>query len=55
MCRSGDTKWSVVDDSSLSYDDVVLKYGNFYVVDNTGKVVLVKLSDGPAPELTVVG
>nr|XP_009772000.1 PREDICTED: uncharacterized protein LOC104222470 [Nicotiana sylvestris] len=37
MCRSGDTKWSVVDDSSLSYDDVVLKYGNFYVVDNTGK------------------
>ncbi|XP_009609928.1 F-box protein SKIP23 isoform X2 [Nicotiana tomentosiformis] len=55
MYRSGDTKWSIVDDSSLPYDDVILKDGNFYAVDNTGKGVLVKLSDGSAPELTIVG
>lgn len=52
--RSGDTKWSIVDDSSLPYDDVIMKDGNFYAVDNTGKGVLVKLSCGSAPELQVV-
>ncbi|KAH0727625.1 hypothetical protein KY290_003326 [Solanum tuberosum] len=54
MFRSGDTKWSIVDESSLPYDDVIMKDGNFYAVDNTGKGVLVKLSPGTAPELEVV-
>ncbi|MCD7463308.1 hypothetical protein HAX54_050318 [Datura stramonium] len=54
MYRSGDTKWSIVDESSLPYDDVIMKNGNFYAVDNTGKGVLVKLSSGSAPELKVV-
>ncbi|CAN4112602.1 unnamed protein product [Withania somnifera] len=54
MYRSGDTKWSIVDESSLPYDDVIMKDRDFYAVDNTGKGVLVKLSCGSAPELEVV-
>lgn len=54
MFRSGDTKWSIVDESSLPYDDVIMKDENFYAVDNTGKGVLVKLNPGTAPELQVV-
>ncbi|KAF3682240.1 putative receptor-like cytosolic serine/threonine-protein kinase RBK1-like [Capsicum annuum] len=54
MFRSGDTKWSIVDESSLPYDDVIMKDGIFYAVDNTGRGVLVKLSCGSPPELEVV-
>ncbi|XP_059314449.1 F-box protein SKIP23 [Lycium ferocissimum] len=54
MYRSGDIKWEIVDELSLPYDDVIMKDGNFYAVDNTGKGVLVKLSCGETPELEVV-
>ncbi|KAJ8530313.1 hypothetical protein K7X08_037148 [Anisodus acutangulus] len=54
MYRSGGTEWEIVDELSLPYDDVIMKDGNFYAVDNTGKGVVVNLSCGVTPELKVV-
>ncbi|KAK4378183.1 hypothetical protein RND71_000045 [Anisodus tanguticus] len=54
MYRSGGTEWEIVDELSLPYDDVIMKDGNFYAVDNTGKGVFVNLRCGVTPELKVV-
>ncbi|KAL2254918.1 UNVERIFIED_CONTAM: F-box protein SKIP23 [Sesamum indicum] len=43
--KSGDEKWRVIDDLPSPYDDVILREGRFYAVDNTGRVVLVNSLD----------
>ncbi|KAK4401348.1 F-box protein SKIP23 [Sesamum angolense] len=45
VCKSGDKKWRVIDDLPSPYDDVILREGRFYAVDNTGRVVLVNSLD----------
>lgn len=44
MFKSGDKRWSVINDMPSPYDDVILFQGNFYAVDCTGRAVLVGLS-----------
>ncbi|XP_051131662.1 F-box protein SKIP23-like [Andrographis paniculata] len=39
--KSGDEKWNVIDYLPSPYDDVILWKGNFYAVDNSGKLVFV--------------
>lgn len=39
--KSGDQKWSVIDEMQSPYDDVILYKENFYAVDNTGRIVTV--------------
>ncbi|KAG8368037.1 hypothetical protein BUALT_Bualt15G0003500 [Buddleja alternifolia] len=43
--KSGDENWKVIDDLPSPYDDVILREGKFYAVDNTGRVVLVNYVD----------
>ncbi|KAK9286207.1 hypothetical protein L1049_014591 [Liquidambar formosana] len=44
MFKSGEKKWTVIDDMPSPYDDVVLFDGKFYAVDSTGRTVVVGLS-----------
>lgn len=41
MFKSGDKKWTIVEDSPYPYDDVIVFDGHFYAVDGTGKTVAV--------------
>ncbi|KAE8709256.1 hypothetical protein F3Y22_tig00110332pilonHSYRG01196 [Hibiscus syriacus] len=43
MFKSSDKKWTIIQDMSSPYDDVILYEGNFYAVDNNGRTVLVGL------------
>lgn len=54
MYKSGDKKWTVIDDFPSPYDDVVCKDGIFYAVDSTGRAVMVDLNPGSAPFVTPV-
>ncbi|CAH9056945.1 unnamed protein product [Cuscuta europaea] len=38
--RSGASNWTVINDLSSPYDDVITKDGRFYAVDNTGRTVV---------------
>ncbi|KAA8535954.1 hypothetical protein F0562_028432 [Nyssa sinensis] len=44
MFKSGDKKWTVIDDLPSPYDDVILFDGQFYAVDSTGRAVIVDSS-----------
>ncbi|CAK9153931.1 unnamed protein product [Ilex paraguariensis] len=52
MLRSGDKKWSLVDDLSPLYDDVIFYKSEFYAVDDTGQTVVVDV--GLPPSVSVV-
>lgn len=43
--KSGDEKWRLINDLPSPYDDVILRKGRFYAVDNTGRLVLVNVVD----------
>ncbi|XP_039049725.1 F-box protein SKIP23-like [Hibiscus syriacus] len=43
MFKTSDKKWTIIQDMSSPYDDVILYEGNFYAVDNNGRTVLVGL------------
>lgn len=42
--KSGDKKWTIIQDMPSPYDDVIVYKGKFYAVDNTGRTVVVGLS-----------
>ncbi|KDP27132.1 hypothetical protein JCGZ_20944 [Jatropha curcas] len=42
--KSGDKKWTIIQDMPSPYDDVIVYKGNFYAVDNTGRTVVVGLN-----------
>ncbi|GAV86608.1 DUF295 domain-containing protein [Cephalotus follicularis] len=44
--RSGDKRWTIIEDMTSPYDDVALFRGGFYAVDCTGKAMLVNLDLG---------
>ncbi|XP_071920960.1 F-box protein SKIP23-like [Coffea arabica] len=52
--KSGDTKWTVIPDLPSPYDDVIFHQGNFYAVDNTGRLVMVDLNPGSIPGVSAV-
>ncbi|KAG9152655.1 hypothetical protein Leryth_020874 [Lithospermum erythrorhizon] len=52
MYKSGDKKWTVIDDLPAPYDDVIFKGGCFYAVDTTGRAVLVEFN--PASSTPIV-
>lgn len=52
--KSGDTKWTVINDLPSPYDDVIFHGGNFYAVDNTGRLVMVNMNPGLNPNVMVV-
>ncbi|KAL3539120.1 hypothetical protein ACH5RR_002486 [Cinchona calisaya] len=56
MYKSGDTKWTVINDLPLSpYEDVIFNEGNFYAVDGTGRAVMVvNSSPGSVPNVSVI-
>ncbi|XP_074330511.1 F-box protein SKIP23 [Apium graveolens] len=41
LLKSGDLKWTVVEDMPSPYDDVIFYKGCFYAVDSTGRSVIV--------------
>ncbi|XP_048233698.1 F-box protein SKIP23 isoform X1 [Ricinus communis] len=44
MFKSGDRRWTIIQDMPSPYDDVIVYKGNFYAVDNTGRTVIVRLN-----------
>lgn len=52
--RSGASKWTVINDLSSPYDDVIAKDGRFYAVDSTGRAVTLNLDSAAGLDLTVV-
>ncbi|KAJ4965633.1 hypothetical protein NE237_017482 [Protea cynaroides] len=44
MFKSGDEKWTIIEDLRSPYDDVICFKGKFYAVDNTGRTVIVEPS-----------
>ncbi|KAA8546144.1 hypothetical protein F0562_020962 [Nyssa sinensis] len=51
MFKSGDKKWTVIDDLPSPYDDVILFRGQFYAVDSTGRTVVVLVDSSPSVNL----
>ncbi|KAL1811097.1 hypothetical protein DCAR_0623214 [Daucus carota subsp. sativus] len=47
LLKSGDVKWTVIDDMPAPYDDVVFYKGSFYAVDSTGRTVMVDVGSSP--------
>jgi len=43
--KFGERKWTIVEDFSSPYDDVILFEQNFYAVDNTGRTVVVNVDE----------
>lgn len=43
MFKSGDKRWSIVNDMPSPYDDVILFNDSFYAVDGTGRAVTIAL------------
>lgn len=41
LLKSGDKKWTIIDDMPSPYDDVIFFKGHFYAVDSTGRTVIV--------------
>lgn len=41
LFKSGDVKWTVIEDMPSPYDDVIFYKGCFYAVDSTGRSVMV--------------
>lgn len=54
MYKSGDTKWSIINDLPSLYDDVIFYEGNFYATDNNGMIVIVNLNSGLIPTASLV-
>ncbi|KAL2512530.1 F-box protein SKIP23 [Abeliophyllum distichum] len=52
--KSGDKKWTVINDLPSPYDDVIFREGRFYAVDTTGRAVVVNLDDGDSPNVSVI-
>lgn len=52
--RSGDSKWTVINDSTAPYDDVIAIGGRFYAVDGSGRAVVLNLDSESGPELNAV-
>ncbi|VFQ78415.1 unnamed protein product [Cuscuta campestris] len=52
--RSGGSKWTVINDLNLPYDDVITKGGRFYAVDNIGRTVILNLYSSTDVSLSVV-
>ncbi|XP_030522739.1 F-box protein SKIP23 [Rhodamnia argentea] len=46
MFKSGEKRWSIIQDMPSPYDDVILFKGEFYAVDGTGRTVVVGLDLG---------
>ncbi|KAF8013415.1 hypothetical protein BT93_I1308 [Corymbia citriodora subsp. variegata] len=46
MFKSGEKRWSIIQDMPSPYDDVILFKGKFYAVDGTGRTVVVGLDLG---------
>lgn len=44
MFKSGDRRWTIIQDMPSLYDDVIMYKGKFYAVDNTGRTVVVDIS-----------
>lgn len=53
MLKSGDKKWTIIDDLPSPYDDVAFYKGQFYAVDTTGRTVVVVV--GCPSSVSVVG
>lgn len=51
MFKSGEKRWSIIQDMPSPYDDVILFKGEFYAVDGTGRTVVVGLDLG----VTLIG
>ncbi|XP_043708049.1 F-box protein SKIP23-like [Telopea speciosissima] len=45
MFKSGDEKWTIIEDQHSPYDDVICFKGNFYAVDSIGRTVIVEHSE----------
>lgn len=54
MYKSGDTKWTTINDFPSPYDDVIFYEGNFYAVDNTGRTVSVIFDSEMIPSVSLV-
>ncbi|XP_042493888.1 F-box protein SKIP23 isoform X2 [Macadamia integrifolia] len=44
MFKSGDEKWTIIEDQRSPYDDVICFKGKFYAVDSMGRIVIVEPS-----------
>lgn len=53
MFRFGEKNWTIIDDITSPYDDVILFQGKFYAVDYTGRTVIVDVDSLPSPELNL--
>ncbi|KAL9264341.1 F-box protein SKIP23-like protein [Drosera capensis] len=45
LFRSGESKWVILNDKRLPFDDVIVVDGEFYGVDSTGELVRVRVDD----------
>ena len=41
--KSGDKRWTIINEMSSPFDDVIVYKGRFYAVDNTGRTVVVAM------------
>ncbi|KAJ4826908.1 hypothetical protein Tsubulata_006135 [Turnera subulata] len=41
MFKSGDRRWTIIEDMPSPYDDVIVYKGKFFAVDNTGRTMVV--------------
>ncbi|KAJ6765843.1 F-BOX PROTEIN SKIP23 [Salix purpurea] len=41
--KSGDKRWTIINEMSSPFDDVIVYKGGFYAVDNTGRTVVVAM------------
>lgn len=54
MYKSGDSKWTVVNDTPFPFDDVIFYNGNFYATDHKGTTVIVELNSESIPTVSEV-